>query len=68
MYAVIELESLPSSWTEGAVITYHCIEGFIPNTMVTSVCTSEGKWNPDPTLQKCEAIEMHAQGRFPYYS
>ena len=50
---VIDLVSYSSTTTEDTVISFHCAKGFTPNHTITSVCTSEGKWNPDPTQYKC---------------
>ena len=57
-FTVIDLQSLPNSWTEGASITYHCVEGFIPNKSVKSICSHEGTWNPDPALHTCKLIQQ----------
>ena len=38
---------------EGSTIKFHCTDGFTPNHTITSVCTSEGKWTPDPAKHDC---------------
>ena len=37
------------STTEGRTLTFYCANGSSLNYTVTSVCTSEGRWSPDPS-------------------
>ena len=50
---VIDPPSSSSTTTESSTITFHCAKGLTPNHTVSSVCTSEGKWEPDPTQHTC---------------
>ena len=50
---MINPSSSPSTTTVGSMITFYCAKGLTPNHTVSSVCTSEGKWEPDPTQQTC---------------
>ena len=34
--------------TEGAEIFYRCNPEFVPAQKMRTVCTSDGRWNPDP--------------------
>ena len=47
---------LNTTYTEGSVIRFYCVESFIQNTTVTSICTSEGEWNPNPTNYNCQGM------------
>ena len=52
--------------SEGGTVTYQCIEGYIPSTMKTSVCTNQAQWNPDTLEHNCTLVKgillsMHAQ-------
>lgn len=39
--------------TESSQITLICTEGLFSNYTITSVCTREGKWHPDPAKFSC---------------
>ena len=46
-----------TNWSSYNVLMFHCAEGFTPNNTVTSVCTSEGKWSPDPQMHICSKVQ-----------
>ena len=48
-----------ASTTENSVVVLKCAEGLFPNHSVTTVCTSKGKWNPDPATHTCRPLEMN---------
>lgn len=39
-------------------IIFRCKEGLQPSNTVTSNCTSEGEWNPNPQEHTCEAQQQ----------
>lgn len=39
--------------TEGAEIFFECDPGFAPAGKMRAVCTSDGRWNPDPAMHMC---------------
>lgn len=42
-----------NSTTEGSIISYRCINGFIPEDIITAVCEADGTWHPNPALHSC---------------
>ena len=60
-YVGVDLTTYPSRTIEGSTIIFHCIEGFIPNVTITSTCTRQGKWIPDPLMHHCEPSEGMVQ-------
>ena len=52
---IVEIRPLSNETHNTLVISLHCAEAFTPNHTFTTVCTNEGKWNPDPTEHKCHS-------------
>lgn len=49
-----------STTTEGSEITLICSEDLFSNYTITSACTREGKWYPDPAKFQCISdVGMH---------
>ncbi len=44
---------MSSNLIEGASILFQCDEGFSPSSEMTSVCTRDMTWNPDPRNHQC---------------
>lgn len=42
-----------TSTSEGAVISYKCMEGLMPNDIIQATCCENMKWDPDPMKMKC---------------
>ena len=42
-----------SSREEGATLTFHCTNGYIPETLMMSTCQN-GSWTPDPAGLSCQ--------------
>ena len=42
--------------TEGAEIVFGCNAGFFPSENMTNMCTSDGRWNPDPAELRCTGM------------
>ena len=39
--------------TEDAEIFFRCSPGFVPAERMRAICTSDGRWNPDPATHVC---------------
>ena len=59
----VDLE-LFNSTTVGSEIVYQCQSGFLPEGRMTSVCGSEGRWNPDPATLMCKG-KTYAYNQIP---
>ena len=42
--------------TEANTLLYKCKSGFTPESLVKSVCSSNGSWEPDPLNHNCTDI------------
>ena len=45
---------------EGDTLTFQCNSGFTPDGVMSSVCTSNGTWSPDPGTVQCSPGELVA--------
>ena len=46
--------------TEGAEIVFGCNPGFVPAGNMTTVCASDGRWNPNPAEVRCICKSAHS--------
>ena len=42
--------------TEADTLSYKCKSGYSPESLVKSVCSSNGSWEPDPMKHNCTYI------------
>ena len=42
---------------EGANVTYRCIGGYRPSTVMLSNCTNAGQWMPPPDQHSCTLVQ-----------
>ena len=47
---------LYNSTLQGSHVTFWCAVGWLPAERYTAICTSEGKWSPDPALFVCSGM------------
>ena len=43
-----------NSTTVGSEVAYQCQSGLQPEGRMTSVCSRDGRWNPDPATLMCK--------------
>ena len=42
-----------NSTTIGSEVSFHCMDGLIPNEEVIAICQLSGHWIPDPEMYVC---------------
>ncbi len=47
-------------YLEGDEVNFQCLSGLRPADVMTTTCTVEGNWRPDPQLLNCRSPGMCA--------